>query len=243
MITRDELKDALPSHLKSAATAELANKLNTLTSDPEFNKTLRDNFVSYSSVLKEGRFKVTDYLNAVAYVSMKLLGMTNQEAYKNTFPTRYQALVARGADDREISAYVAGYNKNKLVNLILEQTLVPTWVLNADVYQKAINRQAWLMENSKSELVQQQAANSIMTHLKKPETKHEIDLNLGVQESEGLSELKGMLVSLAKQQQEAIAQGINTKTIAHQPLVPQKDTEDAEDAEVVEDDPGKSDTT
>jgi hypothetical protein len=241
MLTQDMLREVLPAHLKSAATPSLLNKVNNLTADPEFNETLRQNFVSYTGVLKEGRFKVSDYLNAVAYVSLKLLGFTNQESYSRTFPARYQALVARGADEKEISAYVSQYNKNKLVNLILEQTLVPTWVLNADVYQKAINRQAWLMDNAKSELVQMQAANSILTHLKKPETKHEIDLNLGVQESAGLKELKGMLVDLAQQQQNAIGQGIHTKTIAHQPLVPEQKKVDptAPDAQVVSPNPGK----
>jgi hypothetical protein len=102
-----------------------------------------------------------------------------------------------------------------MVNLILEQTLIPAWVLNQDTYQQAINEQARLMLNAKSEKVRSDAANSILTHLKKPEKK-EIDLNIGMQETSGMSELKDALTDLASRQQQAIQEGITTREIAHQ---------------------------
>lgn len=217
MVTLDELKQALPAHLKSSASQSLVDQVNAVTADPEFARAIRDNVISYTSVLKEGRFKVEDYLNAVAYVSFKLMGFNNQESYKRTFPQRYANLVANGADEKTISAYVANYNKNKLINLILEQTLVPTWVLNQDIYQKAINTQAELMVGAKSEMVRMQAANSILTHLKRPE-KTQVELNLGEAETSGMKELKDTLTLLARQQQELIGQGVNTRQIAHQKL-------------------------
>lgn len=215
MLTIENLRQALPSHLKSAATQSLADMVNTIALDPEIAQQIRENFIGYTHVLREGRFKTEDYVSGVAYVSYKLMGFTNQESYKRTFPARYQALVAKGANDKEISAYVSAYNKNKLVNLIMEQTLVPVWVLNQDVYQKAINVQAELMMTANSEKVRTDAANSLLTHLKKPESK-QIALSLEVGENAGMADLKNLLTDLAHRQQDLINSGITTKEIAHQ---------------------------
>ena len=64
---------------------------------------------------------------------------------------------------------MTSYNKNKLVNLILEQSMIPSWVLNQDMYQKALNVQCELMLTANSEKVSD-AANSILTHLKPPQS-------------------------------------------------------------------------
>lgn len=192
--------------------------VNSISSDPQAASTIRENLISYSGVMRDGKFKTEDYVNAVAYVSYKIMGYTNQESYQRTFPSRYQALMARGASSKDISAYVAAYNKNKLVNLILEQTLVPMWVLNQDIYQKAINAQFTLMTTAKSEKVRSDAANSILTHLKRPE-KHQVELDIGVTDSAGMKELKSTLAQLAAQQQEAIKSGTQTQEIAHQQMI------------------------
>lgn len=217
MLTLDQVKEALPKTLKTAADQKLVDKINTANSDPMVAEHIRENFVSYAQVLKEGKYRLEDYLNAVTYVSFKLMNQSNQNAYKYTFPKRYQDLRARGATDKDISAYVHAYNKGKLVNEILEQTLIPTWVLNQDAYQKAINVQTELMLTANSEKVRAEAANSLLTHLKRPETK-DVNLNIGVQETDGMKELNEMLSSLAQRQQEVIRSGVGTKTIAHQGL-------------------------
>lgn len=216
-ITKDELKESLPANLRPSLTDQLVKKVNAIASDPEEAKLFRDNFVSYTSVLAEGRFRVEDYTNAVIYVSHKLMGASNQTAWKKTFPDRYAALAARGATEKEISSYVSAYNGGKLVNLIFEQTLIPTWVLNADVYQKAINTQVELMLTSASDKVRTEAANSLLTHLKRPETK-KVQLDLGVTESAGMDQLRALMANLAEQQRDMIASGVNTRDIAHQSL-------------------------
>lgn len=224
------MEQALPPSLKTAATQQLTDRINNIVADPIVAEQVRENFVSYTSVLKDGRFKTDDYLSAVTYVSFKLMGDSNQDAYAKTFPQRYQQLLAKGTSSKDIAAYVSAYNKGKLVNLILEQTLVPTWVLNQSIYQQAINTQADLMLNANSEKVRSDAADSLLNHLKRPEAKA-INLNLGVQENSGLTELKGMLTKLAEAQREAISNGTPTNLIAAQPIV---------DGEYVEADTGKT---
>ena len=218
MLTREQVEQALPPNLKSAATQQLTDRINNAVTDPVVAEHVRENFVSYTSVLQDGRFKTEDYLSAVTYVSYKLMGLSNQEAYARTSPSRYQQLLAKNTSSKDIAAYVSAYNKGKLVNLILEQTLVPSWVLNQDIYQKAINTQFELMTTATSEKVRTEAANSILTHLKRPEVKS-INLNLGVQENSGLTELKAMMGQLAEKQLEAIQSGTPTQLIAAQPLI------------------------
>lgn len=218
-LTVDQVEKALPANLKTAATQSLVDQINNIVSDPLVAEQVRNNFISYTSVLKEGKFKTEDYLHAVTYVSFKLMGMSNQDAYFRTFPQRHAALVAKGTTSKDIAAYVSAYNRGKLVNLILEQSLVPTWVLNADLYQKALNTQADLMMNAQSEMVRTTAANSILTHLQKPKEAGPL-INIDMRENSGMNELKDMLTALAMKQREAISGGnLTTQEIADQKII------------------------
>lgn len=217
MLTQDDVRKALPIHLKNAATPTLVDTLNTIPLEPEVAESIRENFISYTTVLKDGKYKLENYMNAVAYCTFRLMGYNNQESYARTFPERYAELVAEGRSSKEISSYVAMFNKGKLVTAIMEQAMIPTWLLNADVFQKAINHQVYLMENAKSEMVQTQAAKSLLDTLKKPDSK-EVNLNIGVTEDQGVEELKKLMTSLAEKQIELIEGGVSTKEIAHQKL-------------------------
>ncbi len=218
LLTREQIEQALPANLKSAATQQLTDILNNVLLEPEVASEFRNNFISYTHVLKDGKFKTEDYLHAVAYVSFKLMGLTNREAYERTFPDRMNALVQRGESSKNIAAYVTAYSKGKLVNLILEQTIVPTWVLNQDIWQKAINVQADLMLTATSEKVRTEAANSILTHLKKPEVK-EFQISVEQKENSGMAELKEALLGMAKKQTELLQGGMSTRDMAAIPLI------------------------
>jgi len=212
VFTIADVKKALPPHLRASATQEMADTLNTISSDPIAAENIRDNFVGYSTVLKEGKFKTEDYIHAVAYVSFKLMGYNNEDSYARAFPQRYANLLSKGTSKKDISAYVSAYHRGKLVNLIMEQCLVPTWVLNQDLFQRALNVQADLMLNANSEKVRAEAANSILTHLKKPEAKGDFQINLNTNESSGMADMRQMLENLANQQRDMIERG-QMKTI------------------------------
>lgn len=220
MLTLDLARQAFPNNLKTAVTPELVNKLNGIAQDPELAEEIRNNFISYTGVLREGKFKTEDYLSAVVYASFKLRGDSNQDAYMKTFQNRWANLVARGTTPKDMSSYVHAYAKNKLVNLILEQAMVPTWVLNQDIFQKAINTQFEIMTDvDVSPKVRSDAANSLMTHLKKPEIKGD-SIKLEVADTSGISELKKAVETLAKAQQESINSGAaTTQAIAGSKLI------------------------
>ena len=219
MLTQAQVALAVPTKLKVSVTQDLVDKLNNISTDDLHAETITENFVSYTKVLMDGRYKLEDYMNAVAYVSYKMIGYSNQDSYYRTFPDRHAALVARGASSKDISSYVAAYNKNKLVNNILEQAMIPIYILNQDAVQRAINTQLEIMADTDiSAVARTQAANSILTHLvKKEEAK--IELNIGTEESSGMKDLKNAMADLAIQQKRLIQAGASVKEVAEASII------------------------
>jgi len=179
VITKEEVVASMPIALRSNITDNIVDLLNKSSNDPIIMGNIKENFITYASVLTDGRYKMQDYLNAVKYVSFKLLDYTNNDAYVRTFPDRYNALIQRGATAKEISSYVAAYNKNKLVTAIFEQSLVEPWILNQHNVQKAIDVLVDVLDSpDASDYVKTIAADKLMTHLKKPDQAAKIDINI-----------------------------------------------------------------
>lgn len=219
MLTVEMFKQALPEKVKKTVNQELIDSINNTLSDPEMYEQYRDNLISYTRVMADGRFKINEYVNAVKYVSHKLLGCTNLDAYVKTFPAKYQGFLTQGVASKDIASYVTAYNKSKLVNLIFEQTLVPSYVLNQDLYQKALNVQAELMVSANSEKVRCDAANSLLLHLKMPETQ-KIELEIGMKEDGSIAALRQATMELAAQQRLMIQSGMsNAQGIAHTKVI------------------------
>ena len=219
MLTVDQFKTALPDKVKKSVNQELIDQINKTLSEPEMYEAYRDNLMSYTKVMADGRFKIQNYVDAVKYVSHKLMGCSNIEAYTKTFPDKYQNFLAQGVVAKDIASYVTAYNKSKLVNLIFEQTLIPSYVLNQDLYQKALNVQAELMVTANSEKVRCDAANSLLTHLKMPETQ-KVELEIGVKEDSSIAALRATTLELARQQRLMVESGaMNAQEVAHGRLI------------------------
>lgn len=218
-LTAEQFKQVLPDKVKKSVSQELIDQINSTLSNPEMYEAYRDNLLSYTRVMADGRFKVDSYISAVKYVSHKLMGATNIEAYSKTFPDKMQRFAAQGVSAKDIASYVTAYNKSKLVNLIFEQTLIPSYVLNQDLYQKALNVQAELMVSANSEKVRCDAANSLLTHLKMPETR-KVELEIGVKEDSAIAALRATTMELARQQRLMLEAGaMNAQEVAHSRLV------------------------
>ena len=95
-LTAEQFKQVLPDKVKKSVSQELIDQINTTLSDPEMYEAYRDNLLSYTRVMADGRFKVDSYISAVKYVSHKLMGATNIEAYSKTFPDKMQRFAAQG---------------------------------------------------------------------------------------------------------------------------------------------------
>jgi hypothetical protein len=205
-LTMDSFKKCLPTHLRGAASEELLGEINDIILNTELRQVYRDNLLTYTGVLKEGKFRATDYVRAVRYVTHKLAGDSNIVAYTKTFPERYQGFIDRGYSSKDINSNISIYNRGILVTKIMEQAVIPTWLVNQDLFQKALNVQADLMLNARSEKVRTDAANSLLGHLKMPEVaKVELDVNL--REDDSIDELRRSTLELVEQQRKMIQAG------------------------------------
>ena len=219
--TIDVLKKSLPDKYKNNINKELLDNINTTLSDPDLYETYRDNFVTYMSVLNDGKYKITDYLNAVKYCTQRLMGKSQIDSYIATFPDRYDNMIKNGKTSKEMSSIITVYNKSKLVNAIMEQSMIPSWILNQDMYQKAINVQAEIMMTASSDKVRSDAANSLLTHLKPPETK-KVELDIGLKQGSEVDNLRSIIAELAGERKRRIEAGVVTvKETAEAKLVGQ----------------------
>jgi hypothetical protein len=218
-LTEEEFRQALPDKIKKSVNSQIIAQINQTLSNPEEFETYRDNLLSYGRVMSEGRFKVTSYVDAVKFVSHRLSGKTNIESYTRTFPDKITRFAATQVESKDVASYVTAYSKSKLVALLMEQTLTPAWILNQDLYQRALNTQAELMMTATSEKVRTDAANSLLTHLKQPETQT-VELSIGVKEDSSIDQLRDATMRLAQAPRLALTAGaVDAEFIAQSPVV------------------------
>lgn len=223
LMTLDEFKTALPAKLKRTVSKDTLDHVNQVLNEPEMYEFYRNNFIDYSHVLATGRNSVEEYVNAIKYCSFKIAGYSNKDSYIKTFPARYKQHMANGVNEKDLASYISAYNKTKLVSAILEQAYIPTWLLNQDAVQEAINTQVALMRTAESEKVKSDAANSLLNHLKPPE-KSKIELDIGVkQDVNQIEQLRNAIKDLTEAQKQSITSGVKTvskvaesKIIEHQ---------------------------
>jgi hypothetical protein len=221
MLTLGQVQETLPANFRNNMTQDMDDQLNALSKDPEEARYMRENFVSFASVLQEGRFKVGDYVKAVMYVSHKVMGKSNHDAYKMTFPERYQPMVDAMKPQKDIASIISAYNRGQLVTMITERAMVPIWLMNQDVVQQAINTQVEIMSDiNHNARDRTAAANSLLTHLKKPDVvKAELKIELAAQD--GMAAMEAALVEFSSTQLEAIEHNPNV-TANHVAALPMK---------------------
>ena len=220
-LTKEQLFGAMPDkRFRKHITDEIVEVINS-EPDSELRRVFRDNTLTYASVLSTGKYSLAAYINAIKFISFKLMGDKSSTAYSKVFPDRYQNLVTKGTSASMIASFADNYGKTGLITKIMEQTMVPTHILNAGVYQEAINTQAELMRTAKSELVRQKAAESLISNLTAPAVaKVEIDIGYS---NDVIDDLRATTKALAQQQLRMILNGQSSaKEIAHSEIIAKK---------------------
>ncbi len=219
-LTIEQLVNTLPKKLKSQATPAMVDQINGLLVDPQLRENFRDNLLSFSSVLQDSRYRIHEYINAVRFVSHRLLGSNVSEAYAKTFPERYQRLISEGADSRYIGSFAGAYSKTKLVIQLFEQSMMPVHILNMDLFQEALNTQAVLMRTSNSDTVKTKAADSILLHTKAPEAA-KVEVDVTYKQDSSIDELRATTKALLEQQKSMLfSNGMSVKELAHSKIIP-----------------------
>lgn len=215
----EAVKRLVPKNQRGMITPEFCEKVEKSVNDPVLAEQVKSNFISYLNVLSTGKFSMDEYLNAVKYVSFKLLNYTNRDAYAATFPDRWERMIKEGVEEKRMDAYVAMYNKSKLVVAIYEQTIVPTYVLNAPLHQEALNVLAKMIKDpSVRGMAKVKACEAILTHTKQPEIVKG-ELTIGLQENETIAELREVTEQLANTFRASIGKGKTLQDVAEAQII------------------------
>lgn len=236
LMTREMMARTLPRGTSIHLTTEILDDINAVMDDPGLRDNFRENLLSFTSVLTTGKYKLQEYVNAVKYVSHKLMGATNIAAYVKVFPDRFQRMIDEELPEKHIHSVSSAYNRTVLVQACFEQTMTPTHIINADLYQRALNKQAMLMDDPDvSYKVQTDAANSLLTHLKPPEVS-KLELDINVHEDKAINELQSTIRQLAAKQKQLIEnKEMTVVAVAHSKLlIENPDQEEFDTAKKVE---------
>ena len=195
MLQLEAVKKLVPKAQRTMITQDFLDKIEASVTNSEVAEQFKENFVTYLNVLSKGKYKMDDYISAVKYVSYKLLGYSNIKAYAATFPDRYQRLKDEG--QQQIEAFVSMYARGKLVNQIFEQTMVPTYVLNAPLHQEALNELAMMIKDPDVRgMTKVKACEAILQHTKQPEVVKG-ELTIGIEQSDTINDLRDIVENLA----------------------------------------------
>ena len=191
----EAVRKLVPKTQRGLITQDFVDRITASVADTEVAEQFKENFITYINVLSKGRYKMEDYVSAVKYISFKLLGYSNIKAYAATFPERYQRLKDEG--QQQIEAYVSMYARGKLVNQIYEQTMVPTYVLNAPLHQEALNELAMMIKDPDVRgMTKVKACEAILQYTKQPEVVKG-ELTIGIEQSDTINDLREVTENLA----------------------------------------------
>ena len=220
VIDQDIFLGLLPPDMRKQLTPELMLEISTpkKSDDAQILESYRDNLVGHTSILRGGSYTLKDYAKACRFVTFLLLGETQRNAYIRTFPDRYKGFKDKGLTDKQISARTSMYAKGKMIVQIREQAEMPLWLANVDNMQRAINKQVYLLDNAESERVQCDAANSVMTHLKRPEGL-KIDMDVTEKSGSVISEVLGAAERIIAAQQKQLASGMTAKQLIDSDII------------------------
>ena len=218
MLALEAVKKLVPKNQRTMITQEFLDKIEASVQDSLIAEQFKENFITYLNVLSKGKYKMEDYISAIKYVSYKLLGYTNIDAYAATFPERYNRLKKEG--QQKIDAFVAMYNKGKLVMQIYEQTIVPTYVLNAPLHQEALNELAKMIKDpSVRGMTKVKACEAILQNTKQPEI-IKGELTIGMEQQDTISDLRDVVEQLAEVNRLSIAKKVKSiKEVAEAKII------------------------
>ncbi len=191
----EAVKKLVPKAQRTMITQDFLDRIATSVNDSDVAEQFKENFITYLNVLSKGKYKMEDYISAVKYISFKLLGYSNIKAYAATFPERYERLKTEG--QTQIEAFVSMYNKNKLVMQIYEQTIVPSYVLNAPMHQQALNTlAAMIIDDDVRGMTKVKACEAILQYTKQPDVVKG-ELTIGIEQSDTINDLREITENLA----------------------------------------------
>jgi hypothetical protein len=217
-LSLEVVQSQLPNAKKLMVDQGVLDDLNKLSNDIDYGPEFLESYLSHLKVLADApRANHTQYLNAMKFFSLVEAGNTLTDAYIKVFPERYEQAKRSYPDPEAGKEIIRGnasrYNSTKLLSDIRRVATIPVQLVFRHTLIDAIQVNAELMHNAKSEMVRQKAAADLMRELKPSD-----DAVLEVKVDDGSKSIIQELVSatekLAAEQHQATQAGLPLKQIA-----------------------------
>lgn len=219
IVTVDAFKDSLPHAHKKNLTTSVINEISEILDNPEMYDAYRDNLLGYTKVLHEGKYSITQYVNAIKFCTHRMSGLNQPTSFRTAFPEKYAEYLKKYSA-KDISVYINAYANTKLVTSIMAQAMIPVWLGNMDLFQEALNTEAEIMRDPDvSPKVRADAGNYILTALKRPD-EAKLKLDVTVKDDSLMSQLRETTAQLVKQQREMLQAGtVTAQQVAHSTII------------------------
>ena len=203
-MSKEQLMAVLPKGSRAKVTDKVLELLNSVEDDGIDQGYMREKVMSFADVLKDGKYSIEEYLNAIKYNIAVANGMSNKNAYIMVFPER-AAEIERKSKIRakeieqglakspiDIDNYVSMYNKGDLVVEIKARMMLDIAIMNQPVNAEALQVKINLMRGIAAPapdgtrqrvtpLVQLQAAEAVFKATEMPKD-NTIQLKVGYDE-------------------------------------------------------------
>lgn len=201
------IQAAVGRRLKGFIDEEFMDQLEVISGsgDEVIDEYMCSNFIEWLGVLDSGKWGLKEYIDAVKYCSYRLLGETQESSYRKCFQEKCAKVEERYSGESESSRkervcwLARAYDKNKLVCGIMRQSLVPSWILNAPLYQEALNELVKMVRNNEVKgMSKVRACEAILEATKQPE---EVKVSIGGEvsmRSEAMDELRQVTEDLCR---------------------------------------------
>lgn len=202
------IRSSVPRNFRGHINEEFIDELSKAFSDPDWSREFKENFLTYSKVLNEcdANVNIWDYVNAVKFITYKMMGYSIDEAWKRVFPKKAEECIKNGKKEF-INRYANGYNKREIVIKIAKQAMIPSYILNAPMYQRALNVLNDMLDDpSVRGMAKVKACETILNYTKPPEV-NKAEVQVTIKQNDAITELREIAEAFAKSQQKAIVDG------------------------------------
>lgn len=238
-VTIEKLCDLFPQK-KRTINQKTVDIINSAASDPEFDgASLMDTMVTYQNVMFKNKGTIENYLNAIRFCSLIEAGDDNiVETYKKVFYMRdfvkeRKDLPTDSVGYKELTSAASKYRRSPMVIDILTQADVPLYLMmQGDRVAMAalLVREANTAPLAKDRIA---AADKFLTHVKPPEN-IQIEMDIGVKESNIIEDYEKVMAQMVAKQKELVESGADLKAITNTPIKITNSSEEVIDAEVSE---------
>ncbi len=155
-----------------------------------------EQLVTFSSVLRQGRYKAEGYIKAVQYASYRQMNLSMVASFKRTFPERCFR-DGKKKPQGTVDALASLYDKTAIVQGIMTQIQIPLHIMMMSERVKAANILAHLMVNAETERIQMESADKLLNHISIPETM-KVEMDIGVKTDDTIKELNETLTRISE---------------------------------------------